>query len=119
MQYLDALEGLRTQGFPDESITTKRYEVLQRFTDGVPDLKLRQELAVFYGAENFLTDPPTVESPRFTTRQLERYRSLSAKPYDPRYAMGSRHGTPVTQNATERVATSPDGATFETDVDST
>ena len=32
MQYLDALEGLRTQGFPDEPITTKNYEILQRFT---------------------------------------------------------------------------------------
>ena len=25
MQYLDALEGLRSQRFPDEPITTKRY----------------------------------------------------------------------------------------------
>ena len=90
MQYLDALEGLRTQGFPDEPITTKRYEILQRFTDGVLDPILRQEMAVVYAAENFLTDPPTVESLRFTTRQLQRHRSLSAKPYDPRYAMRSR-----------------------------
>ena len=28
MQYLDALEGLRSQGFPQETITTKRYEIL-------------------------------------------------------------------------------------------
>ena len=28
MQYLDALEGLRSQGFPQEAITTKRYEIL-------------------------------------------------------------------------------------------
>ena len=90
MQYLDALEGLRTQGFPDEPITTKRYEILQRFTDSVLDPILRQEMAVVYAAENFLTDPPTVESLRFTTRQLQRHRSLSAKPYDPRNAMRSR-----------------------------
>ena len=45
MQYLDALDGLRTQGFPDEPITTKRYEIVQRFTDGVRDPILRQELA--------------------------------------------------------------------------
>ena len=62
MQNSDALEGLRTQGFPDESITTKRYEILQRFTDGVRDPILRQELAVVYAAENVLTYPPTVES---------------------------------------------------------
>ena len=37
MQFLDALEGLRTQGFPNEPITTRRYEILQRFTDGVSD----------------------------------------------------------------------------------
>ena len=30
MQYLDALEGLRSQGFPDEPITTRRYELLHR-----------------------------------------------------------------------------------------
>ena len=28
MQYLDALEGLRSQGFPDEPLTTRRYEIL-------------------------------------------------------------------------------------------
>ena len=28
MQFLDALEGLRTQGFPDEPIATRRYEIL-------------------------------------------------------------------------------------------
>ena len=90
IQYLDALEGLRKQGFPDEPITTKRYEILQRFTDGVRNPILRQDLAVVYAAENFLTDPSTVESLRFTTRQLQRHRSLSAKPYEPRYAMRLR-----------------------------
>ena len=34
MQYLDALEGLRSQGFPQEPITTKRSEILQRFMEG-------------------------------------------------------------------------------------
>ena len=38
MQYLNALEGLRTQRFPDEPITTRRYEILQRFIDGVGDV---------------------------------------------------------------------------------
>ena len=84
MQYLDALEGLRTQGFPDGPIATKRYEILQRFTDGVYDPILRQELALVYAAENFPKDPLTVESLRFTTRQLQRHRSMSAKPYGPR-----------------------------------
>ena len=90
MQFLDALEGLRTQGLPDEPITTRRYEILQRFIDGVSDPTLRQELAVVYAAETYLTEPPTVESLRFTTRQLQRHRPITSKPYDPRYAMRSR-----------------------------
>ena len=55
MQYLDALEGLRTQGFPDELITVRRYEILQRFTDGVRDPKLRRELSA---AEVFSPNHP-------------------------------------------------------------
>ena len=42
MQYLDALEGLRSQGFPDEPITTRRYEILHRFMDGVSDPVLQR-----------------------------------------------------------------------------
>ena len=74
MQYLDALEGLRSQGFPQEAITTKRYEILQRFMEGVRDPALRRELAIVYASEAFLTEPPTVKSLRFTTRQLQRNR---------------------------------------------
>ena len=40
MQYLDALEGLRSQGFPDDPVTTKHYEILQRFIEGVRDASL-------------------------------------------------------------------------------
>ena len=90
MQYLDALEGLRSQGFPGESVTTKRYEILQRFIDGVRDPALQRELSIIYASESTVTEPPTVESLRFTTRQLQRTRPRSA-PYDPRYAMRSRH----------------------------
>ena len=50
MQYLDALEGLRSQGFPQETITTKRYEILQRFMEGVRDPVLRRELAIVYAS---------------------------------------------------------------------
>ena len=62
MQYLDALESLKSQGFPQESITTKRYEILQRFMEGVRDPILRRELAIVYASETLLTDPPTMES---------------------------------------------------------
>ena len=93
MQYLDALEGLRSQDFPQESITTKRYEIPQRFMEGVRDPMLRRELAIVYASETFLTDHPTVESLRFTTRQLQRNRpkpTQPQQPYDPRLAMRSR-----------------------------
>ena len=93
MQYLDALEGLRSQGFPQEAITTKRYEILQCFMEGVRDPALRRELAIVYASEVFLTEPPTVESLRFTTRQLQRNRpkpNQFPQPYDPRLAMRSR-----------------------------
>ena len=93
MQYLDALEGLRSQGFPQEAITTKRYEILQRFMEGVRDPALRRELAIVYASEVFLTEPPTVESLRFTTPQLQRNRpkpNQFPQLYDPRLAMRSR-----------------------------
>ena len=92
MQYLDALEGLRSQGFPGESVTTKRYEILQRFIESVRDPALRRELSIIHASKSEVTEPPTVESLRFTTRQLQRTRPRSA-PYDPRYAMRSRPHT--------------------------
>ena len=51
MQYLDALERLRSQGFPNEPLTTRRYEILQRFMDGVSDPVLQQQLTVVYAIE--------------------------------------------------------------------
>ena len=78
MLYLDALERLRTQGFPHEPITTRR------FIDGVREIKPKQQLAVVYAAETYL-------SLRFTTRQLQHHRpTVPKQPYDPRYAMRSR-----------------------------
>ena len=81
MQCVDALEGLRSQGFPQESITTKRFEILQRFMEGVRNPVLRRELAIVYASESFLADPPTLECLRFTTsptalRQLNNLTTL-------------------------------------------
>ena len=75
MQYLDALEGLRSQGFPQEPITIKRYEILQRFMEGVRDPLLRRDLSIVYASESFLADPPTVESllANVTARKLLRW----------------------------------------------
>ena len=82
MQYLDALEGLRIQGFPDEPITTRRYEILHRFMDGVSDPVLQRELTVVFATEAYLADPPTVESLRFTVQELQRSRHHQ-EPHDP------------------------------------
>ena len=82
MQYLDALEGLRSQGFPDEPITTRRYEILHRFMDGVSDPVLQRELKVVFATEAYLSDPPTVESLRFTVQELQRSRHQQ-QPSDP------------------------------------
>ena len=62
--------------------------------EGVRDTALRRELAIVYASEAFLTEPPTVESLRFTTRQLQHNRPKPTQPpqqpYDPRLAMRSR-----------------------------
>ena len=42
MQYLDTLEGLRSQDFPEEPVATKRYEILQRFIEGIGDPVLQR-----------------------------------------------------------------------------
>ena len=82
MQYLDALEGLRSQGFPDEPITTRRHEILHRFMDGVSDPVLQRELTVVIATEAYLADPLTVELLRFTVQELQRSRHQQ-QPRDP------------------------------------
>ena len=58
MQYLDALEGLRSQGFPQESITTKRYEILQRFKPTQPPQPYDPRLAMRSRPHPFVPLPP-------------------------------------------------------------
>ena len=82
MQYLGAWEGLRSQGFSDEPLTTRRYEIVHRFMDEVSDPVLQRELTVVYATEAYLTDTPTVESLRFTVQELQRRRHQQ-QPCDP------------------------------------
>ena len=51
MQYLDALEGLRSQGFLNKPTTTKRYEYVQRFIESVRDAAFWRELSIIYATE--------------------------------------------------------------------
>ena len=69
MQYLDALERLRSQGFPNEEATIRRYEIMQRFIEGVRSFELKRNLALMYAQEQYVDTPPTVEALRFTVQQ--------------------------------------------------
>ena len=74
MQYLDALEGLRSQGFPNEEVAVRRYEIMQRFIEGVRSFDLKRNLALMYAQEQYVDTPPTVEALRFTVQQYLRMR---------------------------------------------
>ena len=74
MQYLDALEGLRSQGYPNEEVTDRRYEIMQRFIEGVRNFELKRNLALMYAPEQYVEAPPTVEALRFTVQQYLRMR---------------------------------------------
>ena len=77
MQYLDALEGLRSQGYPNEEVTIRRYEIMQRFIEGVRNFELKRNLALMYAPEQYVEAPPTVEALRFTVQQYLRMRGSS------------------------------------------
>ena len=68
----------------------KRYEILQRFLEGVRNAPLRREMSIIYAPETTVTAPPTVESLRFTARQSQRNRPKPSQLYDPRYLLRSR-----------------------------
>ena len=74
MQYLDALESLRSKGFPEESMATRRYEIMQRFIKGVKSAELNSMLSIKYSDEKFIEDPPTEEQLRFTVHEFSRMR---------------------------------------------
>ena len=77
MQYLDTLEGLRSQGYPNEEGTVRRYEIMQRFIEGVRNFELKRNLALMYAPEQYVEAPPTVEALRFTVQQYLRMRGSS------------------------------------------
>ena len=74
MQYLDALEGLRSQGFPNEEVAVRRYEIMQKFIEGVRSYELKRNLALMYAQEQYVDKPPTVKALRFTVQQYLRMR---------------------------------------------
>ena len=77
MQYLDALEGLRSQGFPNEEVAVRRYEIMQRFIEGVRRFELKRNLALMSAQEQYVDTPPTVEALRLTVQQYLRMRGAA------------------------------------------
>ena len=77
MQYLDALEGLRSQGYPNREVTVRRYEIMRRFIEGVRNFELKRNLALMYAPEQYVETPPTLEALHFTVQQYLRMRGSS------------------------------------------
>ena len=74
MQYLDALEGLRIQGFRNEEVGVRGYEIMQKFVDGFLNFELKRFLGLMYAQDKYVEEPPTVEALRFTVQQYLRMR---------------------------------------------
>ena len=51
MHHLGALESLRSQGFPNEDVMVRRYEIMQKFIEGVCIFELKRNLALMYAQE--------------------------------------------------------------------
>ena len=69
MQNLNELEGLRSQGFPNEEVTAGRYEIMQISIEGVRSFQLKRDFALMYAQEKYVDTSPTVEALRFTVQQ--------------------------------------------------
>ena len=74
MKYLDAPEVLRSQGYPNEEVTVRRYEIIQKFIEGVRNFELKRNLGLMYAQEQYVETPPTVEALRFIVQQNLRMR---------------------------------------------
>ena len=74
MRYLDVLGGLRSQSFPNEEVTVRRYEVMQRFTDGIHSFESKRNLALMYAQVQYVDTPPVVEALRFMVQKYLRMR---------------------------------------------
>ena len=74
MQNLDELEGLRSQSFPNEEVTVRRYEIMQISIEGVRSFELERNFALMYAQEKYVDTSPTVEALQFTVQHYLRMR---------------------------------------------
>ena len=70
MKYVDALEGLRSQGFRNEDEVIWRSLIMQKFMNCVRICEIKRNLALMYPYGHYLEEPATIEAIRFT---IERY----------------------------------------------
>ena len=83
MHHLGALEGLRSQGFPNEEVMVRRCEIMQKFIEGVRNFELKRNLALMYAQEQYVETPPTVEALRFTVQQCLCMRGTASSENNP------------------------------------
>ena len=72
MQILDALESLRSKGYPEDTAVSRRYEIMQRFIQGVQSSEFHRVLVEKFSEAKFMDDPPTEEELRFLAQEYSR-----------------------------------------------
>ena len=69
MQYIDVLEGLKSNVLRDKLIKIRRRKIQSKFRPGVKnDQVLHRTLASKYAERRYLEAPPTVEELRFLVK---------------------------------------------------
>ena len=58
----------------------RRYEIMQRFIEGIRSFELKRNFALMYAQEQYVDTPPRVEDLRFTVQQYFRMRGLTRAP---------------------------------------
>ena len=59
MQFLDALESLRSKRYPEDTATRRSYEIMQRFIQGVQSSEFHRVLVEKFSEAKFMEEPPT------------------------------------------------------------
>ena len=93
MQHLDVLEGLRRQGFPNEEVAERRYEIMQKFIRKICNFELKRNLALMNTQEQYVEAPSTVEALRMC--RLSRSKNYPAPPQQQQPPLTANQQNPV------------------------
>ena len=58
MQFMDALESLRSKGYPEDTAVSGWYEIMQRFIQGVQSSEFHRVLVEKFSEAKFMDEPP-------------------------------------------------------------